>query len=528
MAYYKDLREYISVLDENNKLVRINREINKDTELHPLVRWQFRGLPESQRKAFLFENVTDVKGKKYGTPVLVAAHAASREVYGLAIKCKPDEIIDKWANARVNPIEPRMVESGPIHEEIHMGDSLLEHGGLDEFPVPNSTPGFDNAPYLTTPCWVTKDPDTGIRNLGIYRGMIKSQTRVGAECYLPQHMRMHREKCREKGMQGMPAAIVLGATPNISLISASKVPYGVDEYSVAGGVAGAPVELVKCKTVDLEVPATAEIVIEGIISTEFLERDGPFGEYTGYMSVGIPTMYMDVTCITHRKKPVLNCFISQFPPSESSTIRGEGFSASYYKFLKHDLGCHNVVDVAFHKNSGAKAWVSISVKKPKRDEVWRILNAAAAFDATSGKIIVLVDDDIDPHDIESVVWAMCFRIQPLNDIRFTPGKSQSLDPSAAPPEELMAGKGLRPTSAVMIDATMKWNYPPVSLPKKEFMDRAKKIWEEEGLPALNPKTPWYGYSLGHWTEEDIEEAKLALEGEHYQTGEKLDSQRIKG
>src|SRR3990172_7244061 len=149
MKYYKDLREHIDALESHDKLIRIKREINKDTELMPLVRCQFRGLPGKDRKAFLFENVSDVKGRKYPVPVLVASHAASHDVYAIGMNCRLEEIAEKWATARRNPIEPRVVNSGPAHEEVHLGDKLMEHGGLDEFPVPISTPGFDNAPYFT-------------------------------------------------------------------------------------------------------------------------------------------------------------------------------------------------------------------------------------------------------------------------------------------------------------------------------------------------------------------------------------------
>ncbi len=114
MAYYKDMREYIKVLEEKGQLVRIKREINKDTELHPLVRWQLRGLPDKDRKAFLFENVIDVKGKKYDVPVLVAAHAGSREIYGLAMMTDPERIMEKWEQAQRHPIKPKTVGSGPV------------------------------------------------------------------------------------------------------------------------------------------------------------------------------------------------------------------------------------------------------------------------------------------------------------------------------------------------------------------------------------------------------------------------------
>ncbi len=528
MAYYKDLREYIQILEEKGKLFRIKKEINKDTELHPVVRWQFRGLPEKERRAFLFEKCIDVKGKKYNTPVLVAAHAPSREIYAMAMMCRPEEIMPKWAKAQLHPIKPKTVSSGPVQEEIHIGDNLLEHGGLEEFPIPISTPGFDNAPYFTAANWVSKDPDTGIYNIGNYRGMVKDKLKAGCSNLLPQHLRMHREKYKEKGLPVMPAAVVMGPTPNIALVAVTKFPYGVSEYDVAGGIAGEPQELVKCQTIDLEVPANAEIVIEGEIPTDYLEREGPFGEYTGYIGRGRPSVSLNVTCITHRKKPIWNAFLSQFPPSESSLLTRLGLDATFYKFLKYDLSLPNLVDVGFHDESGGRQFCVISLKKPSQPEAWKALNGAMSLMPGFGKVIIAVDDDIDPRDPDAIIWALCFRMQPDRDIRVTPGKVTGLDPSAVHPEEARKIKERPPTSGLMINATRKWDYPPVSLPKKEFMERARQIWEEEGLPPLAQTSPWHGYSLGFWTEEDEQEAELALKGEHYKTGEKLLEMSVKG
>jgi len=194
MKYYNDLREYLDFLESNGQLVRIKREINKDTELSALVRWQLRGLAEKERKAFLFENVTDVKGKKYNGTVLVGAHAASRKIYALAMGCEPEQIMERWANAQLRPIKPRIVASGPVQEEVHIGDNLLEHGGLEEFPIPISSPGFDNAPYFSAANWVSRDLDTGIVNVGNYRGMVKEKLKTGIDCRMPQHMRQNWEK----------------------------------------------------------------------------------------------------------------------------------------------------------------------------------------------------------------------------------------------------------------------------------------------------------------------------------------------
>ncbi len=526
MAYYKDLREHINALEANNKLVRIKREINKDTEAMPLVRCQFRGLPEAQRKAFLFENTVDAKGKKYAVPLLVASHAPSREVYAMGMMCKPEDIMEKWAQAQRHPIEPTIVETGPVHEEVHVGDSLQQHGGLAEFPIPISTPGFDNAPYFTAANWVTKDPETAIRNVGNYRAMVKSQTRTGAFSSPNQHLRTHWEKCQARGIP-LQAAMVLGAAPNIGFVATAKLPYEVDEYAVAGGISGEPVALVRCKTVDIEVPATAEIVIEGEIPTDYLEREAPFGEFTGYMGLETISPYFNVTCITHRKNCIYNAFISQFTPSESSKLKQVANEGRLYKFLKDDCSIPGILDVAIHEESGTSSFTVIKIKKTDSTQSGKVLEAAFSLFPTSGKITVVVDEDIDPRDLDSVIWAWVWRVQAYRDIKIVDGRMMELDPSLAPTQNARPWNWSERSSALLVDATRKWDYPTVSLPRKDIMERARKIWEEEGLPPLSLKTPWHGYSLGFWTKENEEEAELALKGEYYQTGERLAKQRVK-
>lgn len=521
MAYYRDLREHIEALEKQGKLIRIKRLVNKDTELHPIVRWQFRGLPEEDRKAFLFENVADAKGRKYNIPVLLACHAASKYIYGIGMMCSPGEIMTRWAEAQLHPVPPRLVESGPVHEEVHIGDRLLEHGGLEEFPVPISTPGFDNAPYLTAANWVTRDIETGTVNIGNYRSMVKSPTRLGIECGPPQHLNTHWEKCRARGIP-LKAAIVIGASPAVAYAGTAKLPYGVEEYAIAGGIAREPIEVVKCQTVDLVAPARAEIVLEGELPTDTLEREAPFGEFTGYMGLEQWGPYFNISCITHRKNPLYNGFISQFPPSESSKMRQYSTGGILFKYLKHDCNIPSILEVATPESGGAAKYIVIRMKKTHPSQAWQALNGAAAIMPSTGKIIVTVDEDIDPNDADSVLWALCFRMQPHRDIQITMGKVPGLDPSGAPPEDPNHRYPLpHGASGLLIDATRKWGYPPTSLPRKEFMENARKIWEEEGLPGLTPKIPWYGYPLGHWTKENEAEAELALKGEHFITGEKL-------
>jgi 4-hydroxy-3-polyprenylbenzoate decarboxylase len=324
----------------------------------------------------------------------------------------------------------------------------------------------------------------------------------------------------------LEAAIAISPVTVVGYAAPVKLPYEVDEMALAGGLAGEAIHLVKCKSVDLEVPATSEIVFEGELPTDGMEREGPFGEYTGYMASEEIGPYFNLKCVTHRKNPIFNVFISQFPPSESSTLRSTGEEANLYKFLRYDCGLP-VVDVALSQYCSAAPFVVISIKKTHNSQAWQVLNGVVAMSPIR-KFVIVVDDDIDPRNPESVNWAMSWRVQPHRDIRTTRGMISELDPSIASPTELRTSyPSPSGASALLIDATTKWDYPPTSLPKKEVMERARKIWEEEGLPKLDLVKPWYGYSLGYWTEEFEEEAALALKGEHYVTGEKLARQRIK-
>ncbi len=289
-----------------------------------MVRWQFRGLGEEQRKAFYFDDIYDAKGKKYDIPVLIGGLAGSQRIYALGLMCKEEEVEQIWTNALEKPIDPVLVDKGEVQEVVYQGEELIRCGGLYKLPIPISTPGFDNAPYLTAGCWITKDPDTGVRNMGVYRGQIKGPLKTGIMWGSLKHTAMHWEKCNEKGIP-LDAAIVIGGPPCITYAAVQPVPYGVDEVALAGGLARSPLEMVRCKTVDLEVPANADIVIEGRIPSDYLEPDGPFGEAHGYLDPGDLNGVFEVTCITHKKNPIYVSMISQLTPSESSKIKQSAY-----------------------------------------------------------------------------------------------------------------------------------------------------------------------------------------------------------
>lgn len=530
MAYFKDVREHLAALEAAKLLVRIDREINKDTQLHPLVRLQFRGVPENERRAFLFTNVTDVRGRHFDIPVAVCHLAASRAVYALGMQCDPDRIAQRWTEAIDNPVAPIFVTHAPVHEEVHTGRELQQPGlGLEEFPLPISTPGFDAGPYVSAGVWITKDPDTGQRNLGNYRGMVKSRNRIGMNAGAQQHITQHWRKWHQLG-KPMPTAIVMGTQPSVSYTAVVKLPYGIDDYGVAGALAGEPVQLVKAKTVDIDVPANAEIVIEGFINTEYLEPEAPFGEFSGYMDPQQLNPFMNITCITHRKNPILVTMLAQFPPSEASKILSVGGEANVLSQLR-GLGFKCVEKVAYNEAGGGQGLYCIQVSNPEKGEVSTLLDACVNFSRVFGKMVIVVDDDIDPRDLESIVWAMNFRMQPHRDIKIKAIPPPTAgDWSVAPPGSGDVGGFDSPkdleASLLLIDATRKWVYPPVSLPSKEIMQDAISIWRELALPELHLHLPWYGYDLGWWPDAEREAGRLAIQGRYYETGEKMKGGRV--
>jgi 4-hydroxy-3-polyprenylbenzoate decarboxylase len=524
MKHYADLHEHLAALDRAGLLITVNRAINKDTELHPLVRWQFRGgIEERDRKAFLFNNVIDGKGRKYDIPVVVGALAASREIYRMGMGCELDQINQTWTRAANNPIPPRVVEDAPCHEIVIMGDDLDKPGnGLDGIPVPISTPGWDISPYTTLSQYITKDPETGVQNMGIYRGQVKAPKRLGMNPSLELRpgIFIHWEKAKARG-QKLPAAVILGCPPCIAFTSAQKLPESVDELHVAGGLVGAPVNVVKAKTVDLYVPAEAEIVIEGYIDTEWLEPEAPFGESHGHVNLQEYNAFMDVTCITRRKNAILTSIISQVTPSESSLIKRVALEPLFTEHLRKNLGIQGVKRVSMHEplTNLRKVLVLIVDRKTPTTEIWRALYGATALHRAAGKYVIAVNEDIDPDNSDALLWAMSYRANPALDIQILHHKDQGHGPRS----KRNGGQD----ASVLIDATLKENFPPISLPKREFMENAKKIWEELGLPPLKPQSPWFGYSLGEWPEDLDVAADRAVRSEYFVTGEEIVQRRRK-
>jgi 4-hydroxy-3-polyprenylbenzoate decarboxylase len=522
---YPDLHDHVRALDKAGLLITVVRPINKDTEMHPLVRWQFRGgIEEKDRKAFLFTNVIDSKGRKYDIPVLVGGLAANREIYRIGIGCPFEEIDVRWVEAARHPIPPRIVDNAPCHEVVITGAALDKPGnGLDGIPLPISTPGWDVAPYATLSQYITKDPDSGVQNMGNYRGQVKARRRLGMNPSLELRPGIynHWEKLRERGFKKLPCAVVLGAPPCITFASVQKLPETMDELHVAGALVGSPINVVKAKTVDLLVPAEAEIVIEGFIDTEYLEPEAPFGESHGHVNLQEFNAYMDVTAITRRRDAILTSIISQVTPSESSLIKRIGMEPLFLSFLRDTLGIKGIKRVAMHEplTNIRKVIALICERDMPTTEIWRALYGAAVLHRAAGKYVIAVNDDIDPENADAILWAMSYRANANLDIHILPHRDQGHGPRSK--------RNDGQDGSVLIDATLKENFPPISLPKRPYMERAKAIWEELGLPKLKPEAPWFGYSLGEWSADLDEAAERATRGDYLETAKLLEKRRRK-
>ena len=519
---YPDLHEHVLALARAGLLVVVDEPINKDTEMHPLVRWQYRGgIAEPERKAFLFTQPTDSKGRRFDTAVLVAGLAANREVYRIGFGKPLDQIGPTWVAAMARPIAPRLVSEAPCQEIVIAGDDLDRDGAaLDGLPVPISTPGFDNAPYLSAGHYITRDPDTGIQNVGNYRGQLKAPRRLGMNpsVELRAGIYAHWEKCKARG-EPLPCAVVVGCPPAVSYASVQKMPEGLDELAVAGALAGGPINVVSARTVDLVVPAEAEIVIEGMISTAALEPEAPFGESHGYVNMQEYNAFMEVTAITRRRHPILTSFISQVTPSESSVIRRVAMEPIYLHHLRSVLGVQSVTRVAMHEPlTSLYAVIGIQFARGAPEtEIWRALYGACALHRFAGKWIVAVDEDIAPDNADALLWAMSYRCQPQHDLKLIPHK----DPGHGPRGPHDGGE----SAAVLVNATLKGSFAPVALPAREFMEKAKAIWERLELPPLTPQAPWHGYDLGHWPAELARQAEMAVRSDYFELGRNLANER---
>jgi UbiD family decarboxylase len=521
-----DLQTHLARLDAEGLLLHIDHPINKDTELHPLVRCAFiGGTPEAERRAFLFTNVVDARGRRYDMPVVVGALAASPRIYAIGMARPVEEIGAAWIDAIAHPIEPIAITGpAPCQEVVITGDALRHlQGGLARLPVPISTPGFDAAPYLTLTLCITRDPETRVQNMGTYRAQLKASDRLGVRMSTRTGGSggyVHWLKYRER-REPMPCAIAVGAAPVVVYTGPQSLAIDQDEMAIAGALARTPIRTAKARTVDLQVPADAEIVIEGLIDPELLEPEGPFGESHGHVALEDFNLSMQVTAITHRRNAVFASIISQVTPSESSVIKKVAYEPLFLSHLRDALGIKGVRRVVMHEplsNIRPVIFLQMADGTP-RTEIWRALQGCASRFADCGKIVIALSEDVDPGNTDAVFWSLAYRSNPSQDLHVQPYRSTGHGPKSGSREM---------DSTLLIDATIKHPMPPLALPARQFMERAVEIWRELGLGPLALRPPWHGYQLGDWSESWTEFARNAVAGDWMKNGENTFARRRGG
>lgn len=469
---YRDLRAFLATLQEKGKLRRVTKEVDKDWEIAAVCRQLFYKFSPDRRPAIMFENV-----KGFSIPVVAGVLGISRQVYAIGLETDSVEGINrKWDQALEKPIPPRIVKDGPCKENVLHSDQV----NIEQLPVPVWTVGEDPAPFFTSPYVITKDPDTGVRNIGTYRMQVKGRNKTGFLIGKVQDAGFHI-RANDAQNRPTPVAVVLGADPSIGYVSVSKMSETLDEFAVAGGLRGEPVDLVPCETVPLEVPATAEIVLEGEIPANARELEGPFGEYTGYMGPAGLQPFFVIKCMTYRNHPIYQAFISQRPPSESSCIRGVGREWPLFKHLKYVLNLP-VKDIRLKEAGGSGAYVVLSVKKQFEGQIKQAMYGIWSLRNGFGKVTLIVDDDINIWDDFALDWALSWRVRPDRDIYIEKDvQAVGLDPSMAPPSVPQHDPVRLVGARVAIDATKKHSYPAISLPPQQHLDRVAANWKDYGI-----------------------------------------------
>lgn len=463
-----DFRALIGVLEQKQRLRRIKPQVDRAWEPGCIVKWVFQALPDERRFGMLFENVKDSKFQ-LATGVI----GNSRESYAIALGVEPDDINDKWVDALLNPIKPVIV-SKAASQEIVLSNADVK---LSALPIPVWTPGKDPAPYITTAV-ITKNADTGVQNMGVYRTQVLNDQSVVANLNPAGQGTRNVRTFLEKGKPA-PIAWIVGADPAVMLSATAKMPYGVNEADVAGGLTGAPVEFVKASSIDLVVPANAEFIIEGEISPGETTPEGPFGEFAGYMGPVIPRPVARIKAITHRKDAIYYGFGSQMPPSESTTMQSLTNAGVLLKQLRYDLGEYTVVDAHIDLNFGGAMGHVVIAMEP-RDSAHSKRVGCLLANMSALKRVTVVDPDVDIRDQEHVEWALNARFDPGKDMVVVEGAQFGhMDPSVRP-----VGNRAGAASKLVIDATKKLDPGPFSLPSNDLMKRALETWKNAGLPEF--------------------------------------------
>ncbi|MDR2885069.1 MAG: UbiD family decarboxylase [Deferribacteraceae bacterium] len=466
---FSDIREYLKALEAQGLMRRVTREVDHSWEVACLAKWMYQAVPADKRFGLYFEKI-----KGSNIPVTTAIFGATDASVAVALGCKVDEINKTIVNALRNRIKPNIVNSAPCQEVVLTGDTAK----LSILPIPTWTPGKDKAPYLTA-ITVTRDHDTGVQNVAVYRTMVQDDNTVLINLSNGRQGTRNVKTWFDKGKKA-PIAWVILTEPTIHLATVANLPYGQDEIELAGGLKGEAIDLVPCKMSDLLVPANSEIVIEGELTEGEFGDEGPFGEFAGFMGPVERKPVAHITAITHRKDAIYHGYSSQIPPSESTTIQSLMNAGVILYTLNDLLGESAVEDVYIDQNFGGSLAHAIIAMTPQFPGHGKQVGRTVA-DVFSVKRVTVVDPDIDIRDSFHIDWAMNSRYSPKRDTVII---DDIFMPLGMDPSVRDAYGKVSQGSKIVCDATSKFDAGSFSLPSKELMEKALVSWKECGLPEL--------------------------------------------
>ncbi len=477
-----DLRQTIALLESRGLLKRITAEVDPYLEITEIT----DRVSKQNGEALLFENV---KGSEY--PVLTNVFGSRRqmlEVLGIDDYDDVTEYIESFIAAKppVNMIEkmkmlpklydiskfmPKQVKSAPCQEVVHTGDDV----NLNDIPVLTCWPD-DGGPFITLPLVFTRDPHTGIRNCGMYRLQRYDKNTTGMHWHRHKQGAGHYRQ-KEKVNERIEVAVAIGADPAVTFAATVPLPDGIDEMIFAGFLRKSGVEMVKCKSVDLEVPATAEFVLEGYVEPHERRIEGPFGDHTGFYSLADEYPVFHVTTVTHRKDPVYQATVVGKPPMEDCHM-GHAIERILLPLFKKQFP--EVVDMHMPFEGVFHNLMIVSIDKAYPGHARKIMHSIWGLgQAMFTKVIVVVDADVDVQDVSYVAWRALNNIDPERDCEFVLGPVETLDHASRLPWY---------GSKMGIDGTRKWKsegfnreWPNEITMSKEIRDRVNKRWSEYGL-----------------------------------------------
>jgi len=481
---YSDLREFISALEKSKELRRISFEVDPVLEI---TEFADRAV-KSGGPALLFE-----KPKGSRIPVLINSFASERKMQ-IALEVDsveevarriseylemrmPEGLLGKLKMlpklAEVGAFFPKIVSDGPCKEVIRR-----DNFSLAEYPILQCWPE-DAGRFITLPMVFSKNPDTGKRNCGCYRLQVFDDRTTGMHWQTHKQGAEHYRRLAKEGKQTrMDVAVAIGADPATMYSAILPLPPDLDEMMIAGFLRGKPVEMVKCETSDLEVPANAEIVLEGYVELGELRREGPFGDHTGFYSLDDDYPVFHVQCITERKHPIYATTIVGPPPMEDYYM-GKAIERIFLPLMRLQLP--EIRDIAMPAEGIFHNLILVSIRKSYPLHARKVMHAIWGLgQAMFSKCIVVVDEDVDVQNVSEVAWKALNNIDPERDIQFVLGPVDSLDHASRLPNY---------GSKMGVDATRKWKeegfvrpWPDVIRMPEDVKRRVAELWKKAGLP----------------------------------------------